>query len=60
MAILSGITYQITSGDALALGLYKAMDTCKQLGIEEAKVKTVVAQYHAFAENLRRRNPFSF
>jgi hypothetical protein len=42
MAILQGVTENTTSGDVLALGVYRAQDICSAMGIAEDTFMEVV------------------
>lgn len=60
MAILQGVTENTTSGDVLALAVYRAQDICLAMGIAEDTFAEVVRRYGEFAKMARKGNPLAF
>lgn len=53
MAFLDGLTRNTFSGDAMALAYYDALDTCKKIGIDEAKAKEIWSKMKVLWESRR-------
>lgn len=60
MAILQGVTEYTTSGDVLALAVFRAQAVCSGMGISEDTFTEVVRRYGEFAKVARKGNPFAF
>src|SRR5690349_13985701 len=60
LAILHGITVNTTSGDVLALGIYKARDLCDQIGVEPEVFEDVVQKFVEFSKQARQWNPLAY
>ena len=60
LSILLGITENTTSGDVLALGVYRAQDLCDEFGIDEEVFKETVGRFARFAKESRSWNPLAF
>lgn len=60
MAILQGLTENTTSGDVIALAVFRAKDLCRQFGISEDEFNDIIDQYLNFADHVRKKNPLAF
>lgn len=60
LTILLGITENTTSGDVLALGIYKAQDLCDEMGVDPTVFKETVGRFARFAEQSRKWNPLAY
>lgn len=60
LTLLLGITTETTSGDVLALGMYRARDMCRRFGVDETVFEETVERFAQFAGEARRWNPLAF
>lgn len=56
LALLEGITANTYNGDVIQLSVFRAKDTCRNLGIDEDLAHDVITRYLRVAKNIRSKN----
>lgn len=60
LSLLLGITENTTSGDVIALSMYRAKDLSEQLGVSEEIARDTLQKFDAISRRLRSWNPLAF